>query len=272
MKTITCLCFLILTSNSLISQDTIELFPYVGGYSAFEKDLKESLYFPTESVKEANYGVLLLQINTDNSGLKSIQELTFIDENISEVMSEVLNKTNSKWLTSEGPKTFYQPLVFSPGDYNSHMSKNDIAVAKGIGSLLKPIEIVGVSYTLPAASTNKQKIVNVTASASTGTGAQRDFNQDDSRDFSNGNYPVNNPNAIPNTPKMTNLSKLLKQIDKYLKKSKKQKAYEALNEYLRYDPFNEERLIQRMEIEEELGLNKSRIIDEKLLLLIQKTK
>lgn len=269
MHRILCLCLLLFISNSLISQKTNDSFPYVGGYSDFEKDLRESLYFPTESVKEANYGVLMLQIDADNTGPKSIQVLTLIDPNISEVVRLAINKMDRKWLAAEGQKTFYQPLIFSPGDFNSHLSKNDIEAVKANGSLLKPIEIIGASYTLPATATGKQKSVGVTASASSGTGAERDFNQDDIRDFSSGDDLASNPNAIPNTPKMTNLTKLVKQIDKNIKKDKNQKAYEGLNEYLRYNPFNEERLIQRMEIEAELGLIKYKTFDEKLLWFLQ---
>ena len=234
---------LIVNSIFAVAQDNPLDTLFQGGSDTYNQILRNELVAPPQSMMEGHYGMSILSIQVDTTGEVQIGLMTHMDEQIDFVLIGAAQKISNGWLTKDEPYQVYQPVVFGPEGMLEYLEES----IKGYESQLKHpfLTPIVVQFFVSVRVTERRE--------STGYGGASSTSRSSS--------PPSNIALGSEFPRLPNLSKLEKRINKHLEKEKNEKAYEALNEYLRYNPFDKAKLRERNRIEGLLGLSTYKTFD-----------
>lgn len=236
---------IILLSFSIQAQNMSQLDSlYKGGAKGFETTVISKIKTPIKSVQSGHYGVVILEIKVDKNGEAQLKQLTYIDEEIHEAVKSIYPLARLGWLKKDNEYNVHQPIIFSPdSDYISIIGKSIQGYESHFNdSFIAPyIQNAAVTTTIERKSLGYQ---SSSSSASRGAVSAARSPQ-----------TTSSTSVSSSGPKLANMQKLDKKINDQLKKNKTKKAFKLINEYLCYNPFNQELLLKRMEIAEDLGDN-----------------
>ncbi|MFT6871575.1 MAG: hypothetical protein ACJAVN_000576 [Roseivirga sp.] len=229
------LSFFSLTSAQAQKPDATDSL-YIGGARAYAVFMMENLRYPQESKRKGNEGLLIYEISVSTEGVVSIRFMTKVDEHVEKMIIPLIQATSDQWLKKSTDYKVYQPVSFSFG-YRYYEDFTDNVP----------------SFRIPAGLPYLGEIT-VTGVSSKYLGSKHQFSEGSDR-FS---MTVKNEQ---DGEKLKIYKKQEQNLVKHLSKNKLDRAYKAINEMIRYNPFDKSLIQQRRRIEKQLGKDEYRVYD-----------
>lgn len=206
---------------------------FEGGYEGYTAYFESALTFPEKSYKNKIEGLMLFYFVINPSALEAeVTFLTYLDQYIEDNIKAAVQGSRKLWkMKSNEDFRFYQPIVYSLLPYYPHTLDGDLPELP-VALPLKFLQMFALV---------KSKRIN----------ADFDFEKQDS-------------SKVKPSDKET-YTKALAVFNSMIERGKPEYAYDALNEAIRYNPLKKEFLIRRIEIENQLRLNRYQTYDAKLL-------
>lgn len=204
---------------------------YIGGAQAYAVFMMENLRYPQESKRKGNEGLLIYEISVSIEGVVSIRFMTKVDEHVEKMIIPLIQATSDQWLKKSTDYKVYQPVSFSFGYryYEDFIDKvPNFKIPAGL-PYLGEISVTGVS-------------------------SKHQFSEGSDR-FS---MTIKNEQ---DGEKLKIYKKQAQNLAKHLSKNKLDRAYKAINEMIRYNPFDKSLIQQRRRIEKQLGKDEYRVYD-----------
>lgn len=204
---------------------------YLGGTQAYGEFMRKNLRYPMESKRNGYEGLLIYEINISKEGKVSIRFMTKIDEYVEKMIIPLIQATSDQWLKKSTDYKIYQPVTFNLGyPYATDFIDKLPTFTRAINyPFLGEITVTGISQ----------------RSQLSGGSAGGTISVYDSKDG----------------VKLKRYKKQAKNLEKYLTKNKTSKAYKAINEMIRYNPFDKGLIQQRRRLEKQLGKDEYRVYD-----------
>lgn len=204
---------------------------YAGGTKAYGEFMRKNLRYPMESKRNGNEGLLIYEISVSREGKVSIRFMTKIDEHVEKMVIPLIEATSDQWLKKNNGYKIYQPISFNLG-YHYYQDFTDKAAnfKRPLGSpYLGEVSVTGVSSRY----------------------------QTSQEPYSFAMKPKDDEDGV----KLKRYKKQAKNLEKYLSKNKPDRAYKAINEMIRYNPFDKSLIQQRRRLEKQLGKDEYRVYD-----------
>jgi hypothetical protein len=230
-----------ISSNALVSPDETSSDVLKYGMGAYIEILNSTIQYPISSIKDKMEGAAIVEIKVNPDGTVESKFLTRLNDEMEAILKNVVAATTNQWVIKSEAYSVYQTIFFSL----------DHSIDR---SLSKNLEGYPKTFNLPWL---KPRSIRV-------------FEQPDfggllpSVGVSTDEFP---PNLVLPTDdvRVKDYKKLLNQYTKNKEKGKDSKAYENLNELIRYNPFDSVLILERMNLEGKLGLTGFKAYDEALI-------
>lgn len=214
---------------------------YLGGMSAYNKQLRESLIYPASSIKMKNQGTVIYSISVDTSAVVSAKIFTLIDKEIEAAVIEAVNRTSNNWIASKNPYTLYQAITFCDSDVFLEERPNFVAI--DVTELGYPMLSHVYKYSGIKSVTAEKRSLGYTR---TPVSSSKQLNNPQSRLSSS----TVSKTRIGYTP---NFRKIKSRLERAASKEKSEQEFELLSELIRYDPLNKEYIQRRYELSKSLN-------------------
>ena len=204
---------------------------YAGGSKAYSEFLIKNLRYPKESKRNSHEGLLIYEISVSTEGKVSIRFMTKIDEHVEKMIIPLIQATSNQWLKKNTDYKIYQPVSFNLGYlyYPDFMDKVPHFKRPLGNPYLGEVSVTGVS----------SKYEMSEGSYSFSMKVENDMDGE----------------------KLKAYKQQEKKLAKQLSKNKHDRAYRAINEMIRYNPFDKSLIQQRRRLEKQLGKDEYRVYD-----------
>jgi hypothetical protein len=232
-------------SNTLEIPDETSTSVFKFGVGAYFEILNFTIQYPVKSFNDKMEGAAIIEIKVNPDGTVESKFLTRLNDEIEEILKNVVTATTNQWVIKSEAYSVYQTIFFSL----------DQSIDR---SLAKNLEGYPKTFNSPWL---KPKSIRV-------------FKQPDfggllpSLGVSTDEFPSNL--ILPTDDiRIKDYEKLLNQYTKNKEKGKDTKAYENLNELIKYNPFDSILILERMNLEGKLGLSDYKKYDEALISILE---